>query len=301
MNRLRCAMMLVIVAATTPTAHAADGPVVTRESQYNTIYVTQTGTYVSMLFGFNRRLYTESIVNTADPLELPTAYSRFMTLPLAYAETPRRLLEIGLGGGTTASYLFNSFPQLDITIVELDPVVVELAREYFFLPTAGRLKVVVRDGRIFLARSTETFDIILIDAYRAPFVPFHLLTREFFQLVEDHLAPGGAVAQNVEPNTMLFEAALATMKAVFDHVDVYDAAGNAVAIAYNGPSLNRQQLAERAAAIDAAYAPRYPLAAMALQRQVIDTVDARVLTDDFAPVEMLNATERNNLPRPAPN
>ncbi len=160
--------------------------------------------------------------------------------------------------------------------------------------------MVTRDGRIFLTRSRDVFDVILINAYRAPFVPFHLLTREFFQIVEDHLAPGGAVAQNVEPNTMLFEAALATMKAVFDNVDVYDAAGNAVAIAYNGRRLSRQQLAERAAAVDAAFAPRYPMSDMVPLRQVVDEVQARVLTDDFAPVEMLNATERHNQPLPLP-
>jgi spermidine synthase len=172
--------------------------------------------------------------------------------------------------------------------------VIELAREYFFLRETNRLRVVARDGRIFLARSQELYDVIMIDAYHASFVPFHLLTREFFQLVEDHLAPGGVVAQNILPGSMLFEPAIATLQAVFDHVDIYEAAANFVAIAYNGPRRNRQDLLRQAREFDALHSQRYPMAAMIPRRQEMDRIDARVLTDDFAPVEMLNATERNN-------
>ncbi|MGD9740824.1 MAG: spermidine synthase [Bauldia sp.] len=274
---------------------AAAETLVVRETQYNTIYIERTGTYVSMLFGRNQNLYTESVANTADPLELPAEYTRYMSLSLAYVPEPRTLLEIGLGGATTSSYLQNTFPDLDITIVELDPVVVELAQEYFFLRPDDGLRVVVRDGRIFLVRSPDTYDVILIDAFRAPFVPFHLQTQEFFQLVEDHLAEGGVMAENVETTTTLFEPVLATIQSVFDHVDLYHSdRSNVVVVAYNGPERAPADLAAAAASIDARFAPRYPLTGLLAARDTIGPVDAQVMTDDFAPVELFTAVERNN-------
>ena len=85
-------------------------------------------------------------------------------------------------------------------------------------------------GRSYMLKANATWDVIMIDAYRGPFVPFHLLTKEFFQLAKTKLNPGGVVVQNVEPTTMLFESAMATIKSVFANVDVYDAGGNIVTI-----------------------------------------------------------------------
>jgi spermidine synthase len=265
-----------------------------RESQYNSIFVSRSGSYVSMLFGHNKRLYTESRANTGDPLELPVEYTRYMTLPMIYAANPRSLLEIGLGGGSTSSYLHATFPELDISIVELDPVVIDLAEKYFFVKEGERLKIENRDGRIALVRSDKRYDAILIDAYRGPFVPFHLLTKEFFEIVKAHLAEGGVVAQNVEPSTMLYDSAIATIAAVFDHVDVYPASGNFVVLAYDGPPKSGEELGTRAAAIDAKFKPRYPMTGLLARRTPAEESGGQVLTDDFAPVEMLNATEKHN-------
>ena len=87
----------------------------------------------------------------------------------------------------------------------------ELAKKYFGIKEEPNFHVANRDGRLFLQESKDHYDIILIDAYRGPFVPFHLLTKEFYQLVKDHLAEGGVVAQNVEPSTMLFDSAVKTI------------------------------------------------------------------------------------------
>ena len=65
-------------------------------------------------------------------------------------------------------------------------------------------------------------------------MPFHLLTKEFYQIVKDHLAEGGVVAQNVEPSTMLFDSAVKTINAVFPQLDFYRADGNIVTVAYAG-------------------------------------------------------------------
>ena len=132
-------------------------------------------------------------------------------------------------------YLHQYMPDAHVRVSELDPDVIELARKHFQLRENDRYRVFAMDGRLFLRRQQAQFDVILVDAYRGPFVPFHLLTREFYELAKKRLAPGGVVAQNVEPSTMLFDSAVATMRAVFETVDMYPGGGNVVVVAYDGP------------------------------------------------------------------
>jgi spermidine synthase len=254
-----------------------------------------------MTFGHNRRIYTESVYNTRDDKELPVDYTRFMTASLMYAKNVHSILEIGFGGGRTAWYLHRFLPNVAITSVELDPAVVQLARKYFGVRDEPNFQVVNRDGRLFLSESKDRYDIILIDAYRGPFVPFHLLTKEFYQIVKDHLAEGGVVAQNVEPTTMLFDSAVKTIDAVFPQLDFYRADGNVVTIAYDSPERKPEDLAAAARDRDNAYGLRYSLAEMLNDRRRIDIAggnvidaSAKVLTDDFAPVEALKSIERHN-------
>lgn len=277
-----------------------------RESVYNNIYVYREGPYISLTFGQNRKIYTESLYNTREPTELPARYTQMMTAALAYPPKLQSILEIGLGGGRTASYLHHYLPAAEITSVELDPVVFELARKYFNVKDDDKFKVVTKDGRLFLADTKAKYDIILIDAYRAPFVPFHLLTKEFYTIVRDHLGDGGVVAQNVEPSTMLFDASVKTIHAVFPQTEFYVADGNVVTLAYSGQSRTRQGLAGRAAERQAKYLLRYSLSDLLANRRLLppdmETVDrgAKVLTDDFAPVDTLKAIERHNRKWPGP-
>ncbi len=289
-----------------------------RESIYNSIYVYRTGTYVSMTFGLNQKLYEESRYNTADDRELPVPYTQFMTVSLTYPNKINSILEIGSGGGRTAWYLHRFLPNVQITTVELDPAVVELSRKYFGLRDEPNFHLVSRDGRIFLAASQAHYDVILIDAYRGPFVPFHLLTKEFYQIVKGHLAPGGVIALNVEPTTMLFDSAVKTLHAVFPQVEFYDASGdnvggNVVMIAYDGQALTSSDLDRMAVTHEFGYRLRYDLRPMLQHRFMLKQVgssfdvvnqagqstsgiddNAKILTDDFAPVESLKAIARHN-------
>lgn len=291
---LMLALSVAVAGLPATAAFAQDGMLETKETPYNTIIIGRQGTYVSLLFGYNRRLYTESLANLNDPLELPVDYTQFMTVALAYAPEAKSMVEIGLGGGSTAWYLHKTYPDLAVTIVELDPGVIEMAQKYFFVKSETGLEIVPRDGRIFLVRADATYDMIFVDAYRGPFVPFHLLTKEFFEIAKSRLAPGGVLAQNIEPTTMLYDAAIATIHSVFDNVDVYPAGGNYVVMAYDGPAKTADELQARAAALDTQFNPRYPLATLLRTRMPTEVGPGQVLTDDFAPVEMLNATTRHN-------
>lgn len=288
---------LAALLSLTAFAGGAEAKLIERtESLYNSIEIHRQGTYVTMVFGKNRKLYTESQVNRADPLELPVVYTRYMTVGMAYPEKVEKVLEIGVGGGSIISYLARTYPKIEIDAAELDPEVLAYARKYFFVEENARLRLHERDGRIYLLRSKGGYDVAMIDAYRGPFVPFHLLTREFYQLVADRLSPDGVVLQNVDPSTMLFESAYATIGSVFDTVEAYEAGGNCVIVAYQGPRKSDEELAARAAALDAAYKPRYALGKMVAERRAATIEDGLVLTDDFAPVEAQKAIQRYNLP-----
>jgi spermidine synthase len=266
------------------------------DSVYNTIYVYQgTDGRRRMVFGFDRKHYYECIHNPADPMEIKLEYMQLMTLGVVYAPHPATALSIGMGGGKVSSYLLATLPELQYTEVELDPDVVRLARKYFDYNDTPRRTVVVDDGRKYLMGSPQRFDIIMLDAYRGPFVPFHLLTEEFYREVKKHLSPDGVVVQNIDSETLLFDSTIATLHQAFDQTEYYSVAGNVVAIAYDGPRKTPEELALRAKNLDTQYHFRYPLEEMLRGRTYPSLkADAKPLTDDFAPVDTLNAIAIHN-------
>jgi spermidine synthase len=285
---------VLVMAALQPIVAAANGLLEKRESLYNNIFIFGDADNVSMTFGQNKRYYTESSMKLSDPGALTVEYTRYMTLGIAYPPKLERILEIGLGGGRTVSYLSAALPDTGILTVELDKDVVDLAKKYFKFKETARLRTVVSDGRAFLLKDPEKWDVILIDAYRGPFVPFHLLTKEFYTLVKSRLTPGGVVVQNIEPSTMLFDSATATLNSVFPAVDLYDGGGNVVAVGYEGSPLLQAELLARAVKVQERYKLRYSLSALAAERRILGRPTGKVLTDDFAPVETLRAIEQKN-------
>lgn len=274
---------------------APDGVIEKVESEYNNVFVIKQGQTLYMNFGYRNSQYVESVYDMLDRGALAARYTRYMTVAPAYLDRFERAAFVGLGGGRTASYLVDSFPQLSLEIAELDPEVIRLAKKYFGVKESDRLKISAQDGRIFLTRSKTTYDAVFLDAYRGPFVPFHLLTKEYFEIIKKHLRPGGVVAQNVEPNTMVLDSAIRTIGTVFKNVDTYEAGGNVVIIAYDGAPIPPAKLRGRAAALTKQHKLRYDLVELlAAKREIKPQEGAKLLTDDFAPVEMLKTIRRHN-------
>ena len=266
-----------------------------KESLYNNIYIFKRDGLIIMTFGKNNHYWFESAYDPTDELKLPYMYSRYMGLSMAYASKVQSIAEIGFGGGRTSWYIHKNMPDVSMTSVELDPDVIKMAKKYFGIHEEGKFSIVNKDGRLFLKNNDTKYDVLLIDAYRGPFVPFHLLTREFYELAKSRLNDGGVLAQNIEPNTMLFDSAIVTLKSVFDNVDLYTANHNVVAIAYDGPEKRKKDLKNAAKALQKKYKFRYSMIDMARERRVLKhPPDRKPLTDDFAPVEALKAIERHN-------
>jgi spermidine synthase len=281
-----------------------DGPVAHVETQYNDLFILKRGPMMSLSTRFKSNYNIHSMINLADPDDMPAPYTQLLTAGLLYPEMTKRILMIGLGAGSVSTYLLRAMPDVEIDVVELDPGVVSVAKQYFGLRATDRLHIIESDGRVYLARHGTLYDFVVLDAFRELGVPFHLLTKEFYTLVKEHLAPGGAVATNVAGGTRLFSSTLVTLRAVFASVDVFpdyeDAEGAQVvmvALPFAEPSA--AMLAERARVLQEQYRFRYPLPSLVKRRVLNHSAErGELLTDDFAPVNLYEVAPLRRSKRP---
>jgi spermidine synthase len=211
------------------------------ESEYNYIQVVRNGDEVGLVLNDGHAIH--SIYNPNQLLtEGPWDY--FMLGPFFNQnQTPqdvRSLCLIGLAGGTTARQFTAVYGPIPIDGVEIDPAIVEVGRRYFAM-TEPNLDVIVQDGRYFLKTTDRRYDVIGVDAYRQPYIPFQLTTREFFQESYDHLTDRGVMVLNAGrygDDYRLVNAIATTMKAVFPNVYIVDVArfSNSMVIATKQPS-----------------------------------------------------------------
>jgi spermidine synthase len=141
---------------------------------------------------------------------------------------------------------------------------------------------------VFLNRNKQLYDLILVDAFHGGYVPFHLLTREFYTLIKQRLAPGGAVAFNVHEGTKLYVSTIRTLNEVFPSVHLYPTGqGEVIMVATAQTAPADDILKARAAALQQRHSFRYPLPPMLAKRIPQPALDkAELLTDDFAPVDL---------------
>jgi spermidine synthase len=267
----------------------ADGRVAHLETEYNDIFVAKRRNELTMSFQLKGYDYTESVTNLADPDDLPVKYTQMMTTAVAFPPQVRRVLMIGLGGGSISTYLGRHMPDAMIDTVEIDPGVIQAAKKYFGMIETDRVRYHESDGRVFLNRRKDTYDLILVDAFHGGYVPFHLLTKEFYALVRQHLSAGGAAAFNVHEGTKLYASTLLTLRSVFQGVQLYPSGEGEVAVVVTAdPAPDAETLRARGAALQARLGFRFPLPALLARRAESDntTQSGELLTDDFAPVNL---------------
>jgi spermidine synthase len=240
-----------------------------------------------------------SYVDLRDPTHLEFAYTRRIGDLLDTAAPPGRplrALHIGGGGFTLPRYLAATRPGSDSLVLEIDANLVGLVRERLGLQTGPRLRVRTGDARVSLRDvPSRSRDMVIGDAFGGLAVPWHLTTREFVRDVRRVLGPGGAYALNVidAPPLGFARAETATLLESFRHVAVVAPAplvagrqgGNVVLLASDAP-LPLEALRARAGARDEGEEVASGSAAQAFAGE------ARVLRDDFAPVDQLLTTRR---------
>lgn len=262
------------------------------ESAENYIQVVRDGdrTLLSLNDGHAwHSIYDPSTPLTGGPWDYFMVGPLFTPMP-GPAAIDNALL-IGLAGGTVAKQLTNAYGPIPIDGVEIDGEIARVGREYFAM-NEPNLNVIIQDGRYVLRTTEKVYDLIGVDAYRQPYIPFQLTTREFFQEVSDRLTPEGVAVMNVgrtETDFRLVDAIASTMKDVFVNVFIIDLkqSDNSMVIGTKTPT-TLETFAASVASQPAGSIVRQ-VGAESLQsgnmREVTQHGD--VWTDDHAPVEQV--------------
>jgi spermidine synthase len=173
--------------------------VVHRErSPYGTVLVVDEGDERSLRFD-RADGARQSAVLKSDARAVPLDYVRVAAAGLAFTPGRSRALVVGLGGGSFPRLLHRALPQMRVDVVEVNPVVVEVARRFFGVREDGRLRIHLEDGARFLARGAGgvRYDLVLLDAFSGSGIPKALKAPALFADARAVLAPGGALVLNV--------------------------------------------------------------------------------------------------------
>ncbi|HSC90865.1 MAG TPA: fused MFS/spermidine synthase, partial [Gaiellaceae bacterium] len=254
-----------------------DGLLYEHESRYQFVRVTERD-------GVRRLYLNEGVavhsVWRADTVLTGGVWDTFLAVPTLLRRPPGSLAVLGNAGGTVARAFGRFYPGVAVDGVEIDPAVTDVAYRYFGLGDNPRVRTFDEDARPFLRRTSRTYDLVYVDAYHQPYVPFYLATREFFELVRSRLAPGGLVALNVASvpgDEALLDGLAGTLATVFPQVRVWRPLRfNKVLVGLTEPPAFR-------AAADPRLAPLAELLRRGLSAPVGAADDP--WTDDHAPVE----------------
>ena len=285
-SRAALALALAGLPFLVPDPPLVPGSVFAGESPYNTVVIADDGG--DRLLCLNDARDGSHSVRLGHGL-LTGGYYDVLFLGPQLAQG-RRVLVLGMGGGTTVAAYRRLYPGAHVTAVEIDPLVVRVAHEYLGLERGPDLEVRLEDARPFLRRGTDLFDVIEVDVFAgSAYAPFHCLTVEFFEAARARLAPSGLLSMNVYApgdDLTLAEAVVATLAKVFPTTFERQVEEERVLIAFREPtSLDAVRALLASPQLPGELQPVARATAAALRASVPG--GAVVLTDDRAPVEAL--------------
>jgi len=261
-----------------------------KETPYSHLEVIDT-------LGF-RSLVLDGMVHSKmtkdNPNDLVIRYTKYFHLGMLPIQEGKDVLFVGGGGFSGPKNFLNTYPEINVDVVEIDPDVIEAAKNYFNVEPNPRLRIINEDARVFLSNTEKQYDVIILDAYAQDFVPFHLLTKEYFLLLDQHLKPNGMIISNILTSLAgdtsdLFRAIYKTMAEVYPTIYVYPTNNipsirNTMVVAFNENLLyNQQQYTDLLVDNDV----NGYLKGLFLQENKLEikTDDVPILTDQFSPVE----------------
>ena len=289
--------LLVALAGGASPAFAQQKLLHQERSLYRNIFVTESGDEVCMLFRYPVPLGRESCRLKSDPNKLIFDYTQMMLAGLYVNPKPAKLLIIGEGGGTIPTALQEMFPDMQIDLVEIDAAVDRVAKRFFEFKPGPKMRIFIEDGRVFVKRmraQNPQYNMILLDAFDADYIPEHLLTREFLQEVKSILAPDGVLVANTFSNSALYDYESVTYRAVYG--PFYNLKlGNRIIIARNNGIPPVANIRANAQVVEAQLQRRGTGSSFLLPLFNTGTdwnPNTRVLTDQYSPSNLLNALPR---------
>lgn len=276
------------------TDRSAQGMIYEGESGYNYIQVLQYGDTRILRLNEGQgmhSMYNPDLIDFHGPWEQVLAAPFFNAAPYDLGKV-KRMAIVGLAAGTTAREASAVYPGIIIDGFEIDPKIVAVARQYFDM-NESNLNVIVQDGRVGLEKSPYQYQIISVDAYRPPYIPWHMTTREFFEIARDHMTQDGVLVINVgrgPTDRRLVDAFSSTLASVFPSVHVMDLPDTFNSIIY------ASMQPTDAANLDANFAVlnsrgAHPLLLASIQTALANLQPTpqggQVFTDDLAPIEWI--------------
>ena len=266
-----------------------------RESRYYRIRVLDYPNQGRRCLHFSKSRGTQSSMFLDDPYRLDLRYSQTMIAALPFARQPKDVLLVGLGGASVPKFIQKHWPDVRLDIVEIDPDVVKVCQKYFKFEGTPNTRVFVVDGRLYLKRTEKKYDVILLDAYAADHIPFHLTTLEFVRLVKERLNPDGLVASNLWEHAVnrFYYAELRTFQETFPQTYIFAAGGSGNIILFGAMGAERvpaRDWVERAKALVGPRDLGLDLPALIGREYRVLTdqaISEAALTDDMAPVNIL--------------
>lgn len=193
------------------------------ETPYSSLAVTEKNNF--------RTLYIDGAVQShmdlSDPSKLVLEYTKSFHLTSLINPQLEKVLFVG-GGGFSGpkSFLSNYDDITTVDVVEIDPLVVDVAKEYFFVVDDPRMEIITEDARVFLTQTDKKYDAIILDAYAGYEIPFHLMTEQFYEILDERLNDNGVIVSNFlgtlqGQNSELLQANYKTLQEIFPSVFVF--------------------------------------------------------------------------------
>lgn len=278
---------------------AAQAKVLHQErSLYRNIFVVEEDGERCLIFRKRRGEGRESCLQLANRDWLVFDYTRMMMAGLLVNPKPKRILIIGLGGATLPTALQEMLPAAQIDVVELDEAVDRAARKYFAYKPGPNAKVIIEDGRVYVRRYAKrqgpAYDMVMLDAFGDDYIPEHLLTREFLTEVKSIMTPNGVIVANTWPGGGLYDYESATYAAVFGTYFNMKST-NRIVLARLGGLPPAAEIRANAQAWNAQLARRGAQSSWLVGLMTTKPdwrTDARVLTDQYSPSNLLKAQQK---------
>lgn len=268
-------------------------------SLYTKILVEDSYDLRCLKFNTKQSRTSQSCFYKSSPKDLVFNYTKLLFSALLLNPQPKKILIIGLGGGTMSNTLSGLFPDSTIDNVEIDQAVVKVAREYFGFFENENIKTYIQDGRIFIKRAllkNQYYDWIIFDAFNGDYIPEHLLTKEFLQEAKKLLSDNGVLTANTFSVSDLYAHESATYQAVFgEFYNVRNKTNNnRIVLVSNNPLPSRESLQQNVDKLSDKLSTfnidlPFILNSMTSTKNQQDwPKDTRLLTDQFSPANILN-------------
>ena len=254
-------------------------------------------------FGDNRSLYLDGVqhssMNRNDPLDLVIDYTEYFHLGMMFNPDATNVLFVGGGGFTGPKNFLTLYPDTKIDVIEIDSDVIDVAKIYFDLPDDPRLQVFNDDARKHLSLFEKKYDLIILDAYASTYVPYHLMTHEFYQTLEKRLEPDGVIVSNMlgsieGSRSQIVKAVYKTMKETFPVAYVFPTESkptnfqNIMIISSNQPyEFDRLSLFEIAKSNPSNYLVDELSVEAHFYQKSVDISNSPIITDQRNPLEVM--------------